>query len=97
MDDHYKIKPLIIILPNTIAYIKILMVKLNGCIFWTKIMIYWQCVMAFAIKSVILWKKNLIAKPSAIKNFRKPKEESYGDEATNFHDKETAKVGSNYI
>ena len=33
MDDHYKIKPLIIILPNTIAYIKILMVKLNGCIF----------------------------------------------------------------
>ena len=39
-------------------------------------------------------KKNLIASLSMIKNFLKTKIKSYGDEVTDFYDKEIIKVGS---
>ena len=38
-NDH-KVKPLHVMLPKTSAYVKSKMDKLNGCIFWLKIMTY---------------------------------------------------------
>ena len=40
LDDDYKIKSLHIMLPKTSAYVKIMMVKLNGCLFRLKMMTY---------------------------------------------------------
>ena len=42
-------------------------------------------------------KKELDCEPIYNKNFLKTKIKSYGNKATDFHDKEVAKVGSNYI
>ena len=44
---------------------------------------YWENIMRFGIKSAII--------------FLKTKIKSYGDKATDFHDKEMTKVGSIYI
>ena len=49
----------------------------------------------FKINSALVLKKNLIANVSTIKKFWKPK--SYGDEATDFNDKEMPKGGSAVI
>lgn len=46
--------------------------------------------MIFGINSLIIFKKNLIVNPSAIKK-------SYGEESTDFHGQEMSKVGSKYI
>ena len=54
-------------------------------------------VMIFAIKSVIVLKKNFIANPSINENFLKTKIESYGDEATGFHFRKIPEAGSIYI
>ena len=45
----------------------------------------------------MVWTKDLIANPSAIKKILKPKIKSYRKEATDFHDKEIFKLGFNYI
>ena len=42
-------------------------------------------------------KKELDCEPIYNKKFLKTKIRSYGNKATDFHDKEVAKVGSNYI
>ena len=52
--------------------------------------------MLFGIKSVIVWKKNLIVNLFTIKHFKYNKIKSYNDQVTDFHDKEVPKVGSNY-
>ena len=52
-----------------------------------------KCIWNEAINKI---KKNLIENPSTIKKFIKIKIKSYGDEATDFHDKEMHKAGSNY-
>ena len=54
--------------------------------------------MFFWIKSALILKKNLIENLSTIKKKKnlKTKIKSYGDKATDFHDKEIPKVGSNH-
>ena len=55
--------------------------------------------MFFWIKSALILKKNLIENLSTIKKkkkFLKTKIKSYGDKATDFHDKEIPMVGSNH-
>ena len=48
------------------------------------------------MKSVLIVKKKLIVNLYKIKNFKQQtKIKSYGDEATDFHDEEIPKVGSN--
>ena len=68
--------------------------KLDGCIFWLKIMT-WKNIMLCGIKSALILKNNLIARLS-IKNILKTKLKSYGDEVTDFYDKEITKVGSDH-
>ena len=55
------------------------------------------------LKSYNIWKKFSIgikkesdSEPIYNRKFLKTKIKSYGDEATDFHDKEVSKVGSNY-
>ena len=64
-----------------------MMLKLNGCIFWLKMITCWKSIILFGIKSVLILKKNLKANLSTIKNF-KTKIKPYGDEITDFYDKE---------
>ena len=71
-----------------------MMVRLYKCIFWLKIVTYWKNIILFEIKSALILIKNLIANLSTIKNSWKPK--SYNGEATDFHDKEMPKGGSNH-
>ena len=52
---------------------KDMMVKLNGCIFWLKMMTYRKNIILFKIESVLILKKNLIAKLPTIKFCWKPK------------------------
>ena len=40
--DDYRIKPFSIIPLNTSTYVKVMMVVLNRCIFWLKMMNYWK-------------------------------------------------------
>ena len=56
-------------------------------------MTYWKNII-LGIKSVLILKKNLMANLSIIK--MKCKINSYGDQATDFDDKEMPKVGSNH-
>ena len=53
-------------------------------------------IILFRIKSALILKKNLIANLSTIKIFLKTKTKPYGDEATDFHDKEIPRVGFNH-
>ena len=53
-------------------------------------------IIIFGIKSAVISKKNLIANLYTIKNFLKTKIKSHDDEATDFHDKEIPKSGSDY-
>ena len=46
-----------------------MILKLKGCIFWLKVMIYLRNVMIFGIKSAIVCKNNLLADPSVTKHF----------------------------
>ena len=64
-----------------------MMKKLNECIFWLKMISYWKNVIVFWINSELILKNNFIANSSPIKKFLKTKIKSYGDEATDFHDK----------
>ena len=47
-------------------------------------------------KLQLISKQNLIASLYAVKKYLKTKTKSYGDEATDFHDKEVPKVNSIY-
>ena len=69
--------------------------KVNGCIFWLKVMTYQKNIMLFAVKSVLMSKKNLITRLSTKIFFLKTKIKSYSDEVTDFYDKEIPKVDSN--
>ena len=71
--------------------------KLNGCIFWLKMMTCWKNIIRLGIKSALILKKNLIANLSTIFFFfLKTKIKCYDDEATYFYKKEMSKVGSNH-
>ena len=50
--------------------------------------------MIFGIKSAIVWKQNLIEFNTIYNKTLKIETKSYGDEATDFHDREIPKVGS---
>ena len=52
-------------------------------------MAYWTNIILFRTKSVLMLKKNLIANLSTIKIFWKPTLKSYGDEATDVHNKKS--------
>ena len=52
--------------------------------------------MILIMKSAIVWKNNLIANPSTITEFLKTEIKSYSNEATDIHNKEVSRVGSNY-
>ena len=69
--------------------------KVNGCIFWLKVMTYQKNIMLFAVKSVLMSKKNLITRLSTKFFFLKTKIKSYSDEVTDFYDKEIPNVDSN--
>lgn len=64
-------KMMLPMLPKTSVYVKIMMIKLKGWIFWLN-MICWKNIMAFVIKSTIALQKNLIANLSTINIFWKP-------------------------
>ena len=49
-----KVKLVSIMLPITSAYVKSMMDKLNGCIFWLKVKAYSESVILFWIKSVLI-------------------------------------------
>ena len=53
--------------------------------------------MLFLIKSAQILKKNLIVNLSTIKKYLKIEINSYGDEATDFYNKEMPKVRSNHF
>ena len=72
-----------------------MMVKLNGCIFWLKMMTYLTNAILFGVKSVPILKKNLIANLSTIKpklknktKILKTKIKSCVHKTTDFQDKE---------
>ena len=72
-----------------------MMVKLNGCIFWSKMITYWKNIILFGIKSALILKKKLTVNLSIIK-ILKTKIKFYINEVTDFYDKEIPKVDSNH-
>ena len=88
-NDH-KVKPLHIMLPKTRFMLKVMMNKLNGCIFWGRWLIRKT---RLPFRSGI--KKNLIASQICNKNF-KTKIKFHSDEVTNFCNKNNAKADSSY-
>ena len=71
------------------------MVKLNGCIF-TEDDELLEKYYSIQNKTSNSTKKEFGFKPIYNKKILKAKIRSFGNEATDFHDKEMAKVGSNY-
>ena len=69
------------------------MVKLNGWIFFLKVMTYQKNTIWDKVSSDI--KKEFDSEPVYYKKVLKTKIKSYGDEATGFHDEEIPEVGSN--
>ena len=49
-----------IMLPQTSFYVKIMMMKLNGWVFWLKMVSYLKNIMMFGSKSALVFKKSLI-------------------------------------
>ena len=72
-----------------------MMDKLNGCIFWLKMMAYQKIIILFEIKSALIWKQ-YDSEPVYNKNFLKTKTKSHGDEVTDFYNKEILQVDSNH-
>ena len=77
MYDHYKIKPYNASKKRE-RIRKVMMVKLNECIFWLKIKTYWKNKMLFEINSALILKKLIVNLPT-VKTFENQKK-SYGDE-----------------
>ena len=67
-----KVKPLHIMLPNTRAYVKVQMDKLNKFIFWLKMVTYWKNIIVFGTDSALILKK-IDSEPVYNKKFWKPK------------------------
>ena len=96
LHEDYKIKSFYIMLPKTSAYLESMMVTLNRCIFWLKMMPYWRNIIVFRIKSaliLIFWFDNELV---YYKNVLKTKIKSYEGETTDFYGKEIPKTGSNH-
>ena len=72
---------------------KVMMVKLNGYIFWLKMMTYQKNTIWDKVSSDI--KKEFDSETVYYKKVLKTKIKSYGDEATGFHDEEMPKLRSN--
>ena len=70
--------------------------RLNGCIFLLKMMTYQKNIILFGIKSALIYKKESDSELSITKFCLKTKTESYGDEVTDFYDKEIPDVDSNH-
>ena len=94
--DDYKFKPLHIMLPKTKAYVKIYDGQTEWMIFLiktedllNKYNIIWD-------KVISVIKKKSDSKPVCNNIFWKTKITSYGDDTTNFHNKEMSKAGSDY-
>ena len=64
--------------------------KLNGFIFWLKLMTYQENIVQLGIKSAPIEEKNWPASLSRIKKFKNK------NEVTDFYDKKIIKVGSNH-
>ena len=58
--------------------------KLNGCIFWLKMMTYWESKLLFGIKSALIQKKNHSGSVYN-KNLLKIKIKSHGKKVTDFY------------
>ena len=69
--------------------------KLDGWIFWLKMITYLKNVIPFGRKSVLIYKK-LIARLSLIKKLLKTKIKPYCNEVTDFYDKRMPKVVCNH-
>ena len=69
MDDDFKIKPFIVILPKASAYVKRYDVETKWMYFLTKDDELLKNAMPFEEKSAIVLKRNMIANPFTIKNF----------------------------
>ena len=91
MNNDYRITPLHIILPKRSAYVK----SDDGQTKWVYFLMMAFCknMLLFGTKSVLILKKNSIARLSA-KNILKIKMKS--DKAIDFHDKGISKVDSNH-
>ena len=96
MHNDHKVKPLHIMLPKTSTYVK----SCYGQTKWMYLLIEDDKVLE---KDNSIWhkviadiKKEFDSVPAYNKNFLKTKIKSYGDEITDFYDKEISKVDSNY-
>ena len=75
-----------------------MMVKLNGCIFWLKMINYENNVKVSGGKSINTGiKKEFDSEPIYKNNFQKFKINYYSDETSDFHDKEMLKAGSTLV
>ena len=72
------------------------MVKLNGCIFWLKMITYWKKYNTIWDKVGADIKKEFDSEPVYNKNILKTKIKPCGDEVIDFYDKEVPKAGSNH-
>ena len=96
MHNDHKVKPLHIMFPKTSTYVK----SCYGQTKWMYLLIEDDKVLE---KDNSIWhkviadiKKEFDSVPAYNKNFLKTKIKSYGDEITDFYDKEISKVDSNY-
>ena len=97
-DDLYNddnVKPFNIMLAKTSTYVKVIMDKLNGCIFYWR----WWIIR----KNDIIWdqvsaaiKKEIDSEPVYDKEFLKTKIKYHGDEVPGLYNKEIPKVDSNH-
>ena len=72
------------------------MVKLNGCIFWLKMITYWKIYNTIWDKVRADIKKEFDNEPVYNKNILKTKITPCGNEVIDFYDKEIPKAGSNH-
>ena len=73
-----------------------MMVKLNGCIFWLKMITYWKKYNTIWDKVSADIKKEFDSEPVYNKSILKTKIKPCGDEVIDFYDKEIHNAGSNH-
>ena len=83
-------------LPKTSAYVKSYDGQMD-VFFWLKIMNYYENIILFGVKSVLIYKKEFDSEPIYNKGFVKTKIKYHGNEITDFYDKNVLHVDSNYI
>ena len=69
--------------------------KLNGCIFWLKMIANQKNIILFGIKSAKINKNEFDSEPAYTKKFLKTKLKPHGDEVTDFYDNKIPKVSKN--